>query len=375
MKMLLGTIAAGLLIASAGSAQEKQEVKEKPVVEIAILLDTSGSMNGLIDQVRTRLWSIVNGLATTKKDGVRPDLRVALFEYGKSTVSAQDGHIRLIVPLSTDLDKISKELFALKTNGGNEYCGWVIQSAVDQLKWTKGDHYRAIFIAGNEPFTQGSVHYEVACKAAIAKGIIVNTIHCGPRQTGINGKWAHAATLADGQANNIDQNAKTVHIPAPQDKRIAELNKQINNTYIGYGRLGRERKKLQKDLDDKAEESSKGGLTQRAQAKASGYYKNSAWDLVDALKEKKVDLAKIKKEDLPKEMREMTLEQKKAYIKKKSVERKKVMDEMAKLSKERRAYVVQKRKELGEKGKSTFDTAMEKTLKEQLAKKGFQTDK
>ena len=251
----------------------------------------------------------------------------------------------------------------------------VIQKAVTELDWTKGDHFKAIFIAGNEPFTQGTVFYGDACKAAITKGIIVNTIHCGPKQAGEVGKWLHAATLADGRSINIDQNVKTVAIPAPQDKRLAELNTKFNKTYIGYGRLGRERKKLQESLDQEAEKSSKGGLVQRAQGKASGFYKNSMWDLADAVKEKKIDLAKIKKEDLPKEMQEMTLEQKKAHVAKKAKERKALMEEMQKLTKARRAYVAQKRKDLAEKGENTFDSAIEEMLKLQLKKKGFTVDK
>jgi hypothetical protein len=369
-----------LILAAALAAVQDQPAAPpaapKPVMEIAILLDTSGSMQGLIDQAKARLWAIVNSLATTKKEGVRPELRVALYEYGKKSLPRDGGFIRQIVPLTDDLDKISQELFALKTNGGDEYCGMVIKKAAEELQWTAGDHFRAIFIAGNEPFTQGTVDYRDACKLAISKSIIVNTIHCGPAQQGEQGKWTDGARLADGQAMNIDHNVQTVGIKAPQDDRLAELNGKLNSTYVPFGAEGKLREELQKDLDKKAENAQPGGggLAQRAAGKASGYYKNSTWDLVDAVKDGKVDLANVKEEELPEEMRKMTPEERKAHLEKKAEERAKVQDEVRKLSEEREKYVAEERKKQAEQGAKTFEDAVRDTLKTQLEKKGFKNE-
>ncbi|NQT51287.1 VWA domain-containing protein, partial [bacterium] len=143
----------------------------KPLIQLAILLDTSNSMDGLIAQAKTQLWKIVNEFISAKRGGQSPELHVALYEYGNNSISAGEAHIRMVLPLTTDLDKVSEELFALKTNGGQEYCGAVIQAATGSLAWSQdnGD-LKVIFIAGNEPFTQGKVSYQTACKAAIAKG-------------------------------------------------------------------------------------------------------------------------------------------------------------------------------------------------------------
>ncbi len=155
----------------------------KPLVQIAILLDTSGSMSGLIDQARAELWSIVNEFILSERGGRQPEIQVALYEYGNMGLSSETGWIRRIVPLTTDLDKVSEELFALKTNGGDEYCGWVIRDATQKLAWSSSpEDLKVIFIAGNEPFTQGPVDYREVCRAAIARGVIVNTIHCGGEQ-------------------------------------------------------------------------------------------------------------------------------------------------------------------------------------------------
>ena len=100
--------------------------------------------------------------------------------------------------LTTDLDRVSQELFALTTNGGAEYCGQVIEQASRDLAWSDSDNdLKAIFIAGNEPFTQGPVDYHKSVKNAVAGGITVNTIHCGSEQAGIDGKWKDGALLAE----------------------------------------------------------------------------------------------------------------------------------------------------------------------------------
>jgi len=197
----------------------------RPRVQLAVLLDTSNSMDGLIAQAKTQLWQIVNEFIAAKQDGKAPRVEVALYEYGNAGLDQEKGFVRLVAPLTDDLDKISESLFALKTNGGEEYCGWVIRDAVRDLAWDKSDKvYKAVFIAGNEPFNQGPVNHAKSCKDAIERGIIVNTIHCGDLAAGVNGKWKDGATLADGKFMTIDTNAQIVHVDAPQDKEIATLN-------------------------------------------------------------------------------------------------------------------------------------------------------
>src|SRR5688572_9237992 len=122
------------LIAGDFHANAKDKEK-KPLVQIAILLDTSNSMDGLIEQAKSQLWKICNEFIKAKQDGVTPEVHVALYEYGKSSLSRDSGFIRQIQPFTQDLDKLSEELFALRTNGGDEYCGWVIQRAVEELSW------------------------------------------------------------------------------------------------------------------------------------------------------------------------------------------------------------------------------------------------
>src|SRR5690606_66182 len=120
-------------------------------IKVALLLDTSNSMDGLIEQAKSQLWTIVNELAQAKCDGIKPTIQIALYEYGNDRLSAMEGYIKMVTPLTDDLDKISEDLFKLTTNGGSEFCGQVIQTACNQLDWSPdGNDLQVIFIAGNE---------------------------------------------------------------------------------------------------------------------------------------------------------------------------------------------------------------------------------
>lgn len=347
---------------------------EKPLIQMAILLDTSGSMQGLIEQTKTQLWKIVNEMALAKQKNKSPRLEVAIYEYGKSSIPASEGYMRMIVPLSEDLDQISDELFKLRTNGGSEYCGQVIQKSVENLKWNrKNNVLKVIFIAGNEPFTQGRVDYRMSCKNAISKGIIVNTIFCGNYQTGIRTNWKDGADLADGKYMNIDHNQRIIHIKAPQDKEIVKLGMELNKTYIGYGKAGSIKKERQKKQDMNAMTVNEEVMVQRSVTKSSKQYSNTGWDLVDAVKEGKIKVEDMKHEELPSEMKKLNKKERKGYIDKKRREREEIQKRINELKKDRDIYVSEKRKKIID--DNTIDTAMIKAIREQAEKKNFKFKK
>lgn len=342
----------------------------RPLVQIAILLDTSGSMEGLIDQARTELWSIVNEFIFAQRGGRQPEIQVALYEYGNSGLNAETGWMRRIVPLTTDLDKISEELFVLKTNGGDEYCGWVIKEATEKLAWSgSADDLKVIFIAGNEPFTQGSVDYREACKAAVARGILVNTIHCGSEQEGIDGYWKDGAVLADGRYLNIDQNRQVVHIAAPQDKEIAELGVKLNGTYVPYGQQGQAAQERQMAQDSNASLASPQAVVQRALTKSSYNYVNTGWDLVDGVRTNSVDLAKVKDEDLPKEMQGMNAGQRADYVAARAKERAELQTKVQQLNEQRNKYIAEETAK--QQGGQTLGAAVKQAIRDQANKKNY----
>lgn len=352
-----------------------ETVTDGPVVQIAVLLDTSSSMSGLIEQAKTQLWKLVNEFISAKQDGKTPVVQVALYEYGKSSLEAREHWIRQIQPLTRDLDKVSEALFSLTTNGGDEYCGAVIQRATLDLAWDANPKvYKAIFIAGNEPFTQGPIDSKQSCKEAIAKGIIVNTIHCGGEAQGIAEHWNQGALLADGKYLVIDQNQAIVHIDAPQDAEIVKLNEALNKTYISYGTMAPAAKARQIAQDaNAADKAASGAQVQRIVSKASANYCNTGWDLVDACKQKDFDITKVNDADLPEEMKKMSVEERKDYVAKKAAERGELQKKVMALNKEREAFVAAKRKESAK--TDTLDTAMVKAVHTQAEKKGIAWEK
>ncbi len=368
-----------------GGAEEDGNVKKpftgkRAAVDVAILLDTSSSMDGLIGQAQAQLWGIVQEFSKAEKAGRTPLLRVAVFEYGNSRLPAAEGYIRQVQQLTTDMDKISEVLFELTTNGGDEYCGQVIDECLTRLDWsTEPNSYKAIFIAGNEPFTQGSVNYEKTCKKAIESGVVVNTIHCGDYNTGVSGKWEHAAELTEGKYLNINQDRKVVHIKCPQDKIIIELNNKLNKTYLWYG-AKRQRAILNQNQcaqDNNASRMSGGnfggGLAQRAVAKSSSSYNNDGRDLVDSFADNKSDFRKLKKDVLPEAMQSMTEDERVAHLEKMTKERAEIKKEIAKLNKERLEHIAAERKEMsaGGEAEKTLSDVMGESVRVQLKRSGF----
>jgi hypothetical protein len=364
-------LAAGLLTTTRAT-EDSQRCDDRPLVQVAVLLDTSNSMDGLIAQAKTQLWQMVNEFLCAKQDGRAPRVEVALYEYGNDGLSAEKGYVRQVTPLTTDLDRVSEALFRLKTNGGSEYCGWVIRDALRDLAWNSSPKvYKAIFIAGNEEFTQGPVRYTESCKVAAERGVIVNTIHCGDRETGITGRWQDGAMLGGGKYMTIEQSAQLTRIEAPQDKTILELNIKLNGTYLGYGAAGDAGKARQvaQDANAATAPAAPTVTAERAKTKASANYSNSAWDLLDAVREKKLELSTAKDSELPEDLRKLAPAARADYVAEKQKEREQLQAQIRQLTAERDQYVAQQQKAAGP--DQRLDQAVTRAIREQAAKKAF----
>lgn len=340
-------------------------------IQLALLLDTSNSMDGLIDQAKSQLWKIVNELAAAKcNDGKRPAIKIALYEYGNDNLSSEEGYIRQVSGLTDDLDLISEKLFSLSTNGGSEFCGHVINTSLRQLNWsTSPNDLKMIFIAGNEPFTQGNIAFRTACGLARDKGVVVNTIYCGPFDEGLRTSWKEGADITHGTYMSIEQNRKTVYIATPYDDRISALNEKLNDTYVYYGASGASKKEMQAIQDSNAGSYGQANKVERAVSKSSHAYRNSSWDLVDAARENEEVVAKAKDEDLPHEMKGMSTSERQGYIKQKSEERAKIQQEIQSLNKKRQEYIVANTPK--EEADSMLDAAMIKAIKEKAKEKNL----
>ncbi|MGC4001449.1 MAG: vWA domain-containing protein [Anaeromyxobacter sp.] len=369
-------LAASLALTSppAGAAQAPP-AHPRPVVQLALLLDTSNSMDGLIDQARVQLWKVVNTLSAARRGGVRPDLRIALYEYGNDGLPAGGHWIRLVTPFTSDLDLVSERLFALTTNGGQEYCGAVIDRALHDLDWSRSaDDLKLVFIAGNEPFTQGPVEFRRVVRQAASRGITVNTIHCGPEGLGVETGWRDGALLSGGAFTTIDQDRVAVDPPAPQDAELVRLNEQLNRTYLAYGALGKASQERQAAQDANAAKMSSSALAARTSSKAGAYYTNSGWDLVDGVRDGRVKLEALKADDLPEELRRLPPGERRAYVDARARERAALQQRIAALSVERGAFLAKARAAVADAGQGTLDAAMLQTVKVQAAKKQYTLD-
>ncbi len=312
----------------------------KQFIKVALLLDTSNSMDGLIDQAKAQLWDIVNELSYAKCGNEKPSLKIALYEYGNDNLNSTEGYIRQVLAFSDDLDEISKQLFSLTTNGGDEFCGYVINTSLNQLNWGENpDDLKLIFIAGNEPFTQGKISYKDAAKHAHKKGVSINTIFCGDYDQGISSYWKEGADLSHGNYMAINHNHATTYVATPYDDQILNLNQRLNKTYIAYGNTGRMKMALQAEQDLNAMDYSEENAVSRTVSKSSHLYKNSNWDLVDAENEKGFKYENLKKNELPQELKNKSISEIKAYVSKMRQERMVIQKEIQKLNEKRREFI------------------------------------
>jgi hypothetical protein len=340
----------------------------KQSIKVTLLLDTSNSMDGLIDQAKAQLWDIVNELSYAKCGDEQPNLNIALYEYGNDNLNAEEGYIRQVIAFSDDLDEISKQLFSLTTNGGNEYCGQVIQTSLNQLQWGENqDDLKLIFIAGNEPFSQGKINYQDAAKQAHNNGVSVNTIFCGDYNQGISSFWKDGADLAHGDYMAINHNRETTYVATPYDDKILKLNQKLNGTYIAYGNIGRTKMALQAEQDDNAQGYSDENAVSRTVSKSSHLYKNSSWDLVDAEKDKDFKYSNLRKTELPVELKDKSTKEIKAYILKKRKRRESIKTEIQKLNEKRRQFMKTQQKQ----DDNGLENAMIKAIKTQAKEKNY----
>lgn len=360
-----------------GPLTETKKTYPKPAannkIQVALLLDTSNSMDGLIDQAKSQLWKMVNELSNAIKDGEAPMIELSLYEYGNSLLSKESGFIRKVERLTNDLEIISEKLFQLKTNGGNEYCAWAMKDAIEVLEWSSNSNdLKMIFIAGNEPFTQGPVDYKKVCSIAKEKGIVINTIHCGDYDQGIKTMWGDGASCANGKYMNINQAEKVVHIPTPYDDTVLELNNKLNDTYIGFGQKGSYYFSLQSSNDASSAQYSSANTRTRAFFKSKSNYVNTSWDLVDATDEDYDGFMKtLKEEELPKEMQTMSEDERKSYIELNRNERAELQKELKELEVKVKKYISDLESS-GDAATMTLDNVMIEAIRKQASDKGFE---
>jgi hypothetical protein len=355
--------------------QDKPEQKETPVVEVVFVLDTTGSMSGLIEGAKNKIWSIVNHIAEGEPT---PDIKVGLVGYR----DRKDKYVTKLIGLSDDLDNIFKELRSFKAQGGGdqpESVNQALHEAVTKISWSTDDKtLRVVFLVGDAPphmDYKDDVKYQESCKKAVKKDIIINTVQCG----GIRSTtpiWQEIAKLGEGVFVQIAQSGGMVAVTTPYDKELAKLSRELDDTTVLAGEK-EERDSELKKMDEASKETegfSGGAAADRAAYKAkkapSARRGRSTKDLVTLSQNGKLDLDKVKEEELPEEMKKMTKEERKKYIEKKVKEREETRKKIEELSKKRDKYI---KKELAKKSRDAggFDEKVIEAVKKHAHKKGI----
>lgn len=357
-------------LANGPSAQAPSPAAVAPPrpVDLAICLDVSGSMDGLIDAARQHLWSVVNELGALQPT---PKLRVALLTYGCTAYSAEAGWVRVDADFTTDLDTVSQKLFALTTNGGDEYVGRVLKTAL-QLEWCKDPGaMKLLWVAGNEAATQDPiVDFATQSRAALARGIVVNSIYCGNPDDGLAPAWRDVSKLAEGAFAAIDKDHAVV-IPTPFDAKLVELSGTFNATYVAFGKERAHWAQNQVAQDCNAAGMNPAAAATRCLTKGSALYLNGHWDLVDACSDATFRLEDVKKDDLPEELRALDIAALRAHVAVQRLKREELKKAIDAIGKERDAFVENERKKLGDAAKSSFETVILEAVRKQAEARGF----
>jgi hypothetical protein len=339
------------------------------VIDLAICLDTSGSMDGLIDSAKQTLWSIVNDMALVEP---APMLRVALLTFGNDGHSEENGWVFVDSPLTTDLDLISQKLFGLSTNGGTEFVGRVVDAATSDLAWsTDPNALKLLVVAGNESADQDTkISFRDASKKAITAGIMVNSIYCGDAMDQLAPAWREVSLLADGHFSSIDQNNGMVVIDTPFDDELSALTASVNGTYVPWGQSGQQGWLNQSTQDSNNLGLNNDAMAQRAMAKNSALY-SCSWDLVDATKANQVELKDVDREFLSDELKAMTDEELKAHVTTMGEKRTKIQADVSVVAAKREAWLIKERMKLQVDDSNALDRVMRDAIRTQAATKGL----
>jgi Mg-chelatase subunit ChlD len=348
------------------SAAPAERTTPTPQVEVVFCLDTTGSMGGLIEGAKQKIWSIVNQIASGRP---APDIKVGLVAFRDKG----DAYVTKVFDLTADLDEVHKNLQGFKAEGGGdtpESVNQALNETVTGVNWSKDDRtLRIVFLVGDAPphmDYKDDVKYPETCKLATAQGIIINTVLCGSDGEAKK-HWQEICAKAGGTFAQIAQDGGVRQVETPYDKELAEINGKLVTTNVCYGlekdrRAGEDKKAVAGALP------AAGGVAADSAAFRSKAGRLAANDLLDDLKENKVKLEEIKEDQLPDDLKKMKPEERKAHVEKLQKDREELKKKALELDRKRLDFIAKKQAEDKTKGKDGFDTQILDTLRKQAEK-------
>ncbi len=338
----------------------------KPVVDVVFVLDSTGSMGGLIEGAKEKIWSIANSIVSRKP---APAVRIGLVSYRDRS----DDYITKKFDLTDDIDTVFKNLQSLKADGGGdtpESVNQALDEAVNKMAWSSGkDSTKIIFLVGDCPphmDYKDDVKYQVTCKKAAGSNIIINTVQCGsdPDTTPI---WQEIARLAEGSYVALAQTGGMTAMTTPHDAEIAKLSAAIGETAIAYGNVAQQSSVRMKNMAAAEAPAAVSASRASYNTGTGGRAIQGRGDLLSDAAEGMVKLKDLKEDELPDEMKKMSEAERTAHIEKQQSKRAELNIQLSELVRKRGDFIEQERARLAKEGKGdAFDLKVEETIQEQI---------
>jgi hypothetical protein len=345
----------------------------RPAVEVVFVLDTTGSMGGLIAAAKEKIWSIANTLATADP---APDIRMGLVGYR----DRGDQYVTVVTPLTEDLDAVYTNLMQFRADGGGdgpESVNQALYEAVTRPHWRRDPEiYRVIFLVGDAPphmDYQDDVQYAETCRLANMNDIVINTIQCGSMAETAP-VWRRIARLAEGQYFRVAQSGSAVLYETPYDEPIAALSEKLDSTRIYYGDASHvaameERKREADAIYEAAAPSAVAKRTIFNAGKAGTKNFLGSQELVDDVSSGRVALEDVKEKELPEELKGMSLQERKTFVADRGAERRTLQKKIEDLAAKRQTYIEEKVKQEAGEGAASLDAQIYRCIQAQAAEK------
>jgi hypothetical protein len=348
---------------------------QRPVIDALFVLDTTGSMGGLIQTAKEKIWSIASTLASGQP---APEIRMGLVAYR----DRGDDYVTRVLDLSPDLDRVHTALAGLQAQGGGdgpEDVNQALHDAVQRVSWSQEPGaYKVVFLVGDAPphldYAQQAQYPEILAEAR-RRGIRVNAIQCGdlPETTA---DWQRIAQLGDGSYFRVDQAGGAVAIATPYDEELARLSARLDDTRLYYGSAEtRSKRDAEIDAARKVQAASAPSvLARRAGYLASESGKASLaakQELVEEVQSGRVDLDALPAEQLPAPLANLEPQARRAVIEQKAEERAELAHQIKDLANERSRYLRAQVEAAGGAADS-LDRKLYETVKGQASQAGLE---
>ncbi len=347
---------------------------QNPKIDVVFVLDTTGSMSGLIQTAKEKIWSIATTMASAQPT---PEIRIGLVAYR----DRGDQYVTKIVDLSSDLDSVYATLMDFEAGGGGdtpESVNQALNDAVHKMSWSEGEQaYRVVFLVGDAPphMDYNEIRYPEIVASAIEKGIVINTIQCGEMSTTI-APWTQIASLGQGSFFQVEQAGGAVAYTSPFDEEIAALSARLDDTRLYYGTEEEKERMLRKvaatdklELHASVATRARRGVFNAAVGGRTNLLGEN--ELVDAVARGEVELDEIEPDALPEALKPMAPAEQQAYVARLADERSDLKRQIQELSADRDGYLAKKVDEAGGM-KDSLDMQLYEAVKEQAGKVGLE---